>query len=291
MNSKSALLNFSGLYGEKSIIDLPDFIHIEALTTRSRTFDWEISEHLHTNLFQIFILEKGTGVLVSEKRKIRLSSPCVVTVPANSLHGFSFEPGIAGNVITLIDSYLDRILKNHPDVLYSMQRLNVDFLGDKSRELIELKFLSSKLENELNGQEAQKLAVQPILLLLCISIYQLKLKKDFDKITSNNPSIRIYNDFQKLIRSTIGEVKSVNYYATELGITTVHLNRVCQQVSSKTAIRNIHDRLIDEAKRYLLNTEYNISEVAYFLNFKDPAHFTKLFKKYVGVTPSEFKKY
>ena len=55
-------------------------------------------------------------------------------------------------------------------------------------------------------------------------------------------------------------------------------------------IRFFDSTLENEAKKYLLNTNYSISEVSYFLNFKDPAYFTRLFKKMTGVTPSEFRK-
>ena len=40
----------------------------------------------------------------------------------------------------------------------------------------------------------------------------------------------------------------------------------------------------------LLNSDNNISEIAYALGFSDPAYFTRLFKKYFGKSPSEFNK-
>ena len=43
-------------------------------------------------------------------------------------------------------------------------------------------------------------------------------------------------------------------------------------------------------KNTLLNTSYSVSEIAYFLNFSDPAYFSRLFKKVVGVPPGEFRK-
>ncbi|OYU64787.1 MAG: hypothetical protein CFE22_16905 [Cytophagaceae bacterium BCCC1] len=96
--------------------------------------------------------------------------------------------------------------------------------------------------------------------------------------------------FQKSIRQDYSENKTISQYAKEIGITTMHLNRVCKSVINKSPIQIIHDQLISEAKKYLLNTSYSISEISYFLNFNDPAYFTRLFKKNVGVSPSNFRK-
>jgi AraC family transcriptional activator of pobA len=70
----------------------------------------------------------------------------------------------------------------------------------------------------------------------------------------------------------------------------MHLNRVCKIVVDKSPLQILHELVVAEAKKYLLNTSYSISEISYFLNFNDPAYFTRLFKKNVGVSPSDFRK-
>jgi len=44
-----------------------------------------------------------------------------------------------------------------------------------------------------------------------------------------------------------------------------------------------------EAQR-LLNTGMSAKEVAFDLQFDDPAHFSKFFKNQTGIPPSEFQK-
>ena len=39
----------------------------------------------------------------------------------------------------------------------------------------------------------------------------------------------------------------------------------------------------------LLHTDLNISEIVYELGFSDPSHLNRIFKKYKGISPSEFK--
>ncbi|TLS37220.1 response regulator transcription factor [Pseudalkalibacillus caeni] len=47
---------------------------------------------------------------------------------------------------------------------------------------------------------------------------------------------------------------------------------------------------MDEAKEMLNNPAYKTYEIAQFIGYSDYPHFTKTFKKHVGVTPSQFRK-
>ncbi|MCG7588731.1 AraC family transcriptional regulator, partial [Photobacterium sp. OFAV2-7] len=57
----------------------------------------------------------------------------------------------------------------------------------------------------------------------------------------------------------------------------------------RSARDHIHFFIIDRAKTQLLGTNQPISQIAYGLGFDYPAHFTKLFKKNTGVSPSQFR--
>src|SRR5690606_4338825 len=43
-----------------------------------------------------------------------------------------------------------------------------------------------------------------------------------------------------------------------------------------------------EAGRLLKNPNAQVSEVAYLVGFNDPSYFTKVFRRYTGVSPSQF---
>ena len=63
-----------------------------------------------------------------------------------------------------------------------------------------------------------------------------------------------------------------------------------KQISGKNALAFIAERLAAEAKSLIQYTDFEIAEIAYQLNFSDPANFGKFFKKQVGLAPSEFRK-
>ena len=45
----------------------------------------------------------------------------------------------------------------------------------------------------------------------------------------------------------------------------------------------------EEAKRLLRYTDRSAAAISEYLAFSSPAHFTRVFKKYTGLTPGEYR--
>jgi AraC family transcriptional regulator, transcriptional activator of pobA len=82
---------------------------------------------------------------------------------------------------------------------------------------------------------------------------------------------------------------TVSLVASQLHLSPKYLSDVLKQETGKTALELIHLHVISEAKNMLIAGERSISEIAYHLGFENPPYFSRLFKKEVGVSPSEYK--
>ncbi len=288
---KKDLIQFNGLYGDNQSVFLPNFIHHEPLETRSKMYDWEIKDHLHTELFQLFIISEGEGIIVSENKEFQLVSPCIITIPTNTIHGFIFQPNVKGEVITFSESFLENIFKASPKILIEIMKFK-QLSFDENTELFgQIGFYKNQFLKELLEENPEKqTVVQLQFQLFFIQLYRFSISQASSIDSSDNRTLRYFQEFQRSIKQSITETKPISIYAKELNITAVHLNRVCQSLVQKSALQIVQEYLIAEAKKYLLNTNYSISEVSYLLNFKDPAYFTRLFKKQTGVSPSDFRK-
>ncbi len=285
------LVNFKGLYGDNEQASLSEFVHLESLELRSKLYNWEITEHLHTDLYQVFIFSSGEGLLISEQKKIALQTPSILIIPANTLHGFAFQSTICGEVLTFSEIFLENIFKNSPNITLELNHLK-QFSFEEKKEFFEaILNIKDNLVQELEEENLEKkLSIQAIFQLFFVNIYRMSLEVENQIAKSDNRTLNYFQAFQKNIKQSLHESKSIETYAKELTITAVHLNRICQTLVKKSALQIVHEYLINEAKKYILNTTYSISEISYFLDFKDPAYFTRLFKKQTGFSPSEFRK-
>jgi AraC family transcriptional activator of pobA len=284
------LKNFKGLYGEHQLPFPENFIHRELLAVRSKLYDWEIDQHLHTNLYQLFIFTAGSGTLLSEQQHLSLQPPCVLMIPANTLHGFAFQAGMEGDVFTFSESSLEHLFSDAQHILLEIKKLKQLTFDHSETSFDEVLWLKDRTIRELDEVQPDKQrTLQHLTQLLFLNLYRTSLRSETPVPQSDNRTLTYFLTFQKLIRQGLNEPKSVQHYARELTITTVHLNRICQAIVKKSALQVVHEFLVTEAKKYLLNTTYSLSEVSYRLGFKDPAYFSRLFKKQTQLSPKAFR--
>ena len=80
---------------------------------------------------------------------------------------------------------------------------------------------------------------------------------------------------------------TVAYCAGELAYSARYFGDMIHQSTGGTAIGYIHTFVIDQAKNLLMKG-HTVGEVADLLGFEYPHHFSRLFKKVSGMTPTKF---
>jgi AraC family transcriptional regulator, transcriptional activator of pobA len=96
--------------------------------------------------------------------------------------------------------------------------------------------------------------------------------------------------FKNLIQKQFKLHVNVNGYADQLHISPKHLIDLCKKHTGKTPLQHVREYTVAEAKRLLFNTGMSVKEVAYELNFDDPANFSKYFKSVCGYSPADYRK-
>ena len=99
----------------------------------------------------------------------------------------------------------------------------------------------------------------------------------------------IFKKFEQLVEKGYSEERNVSNYANNLHIHPYCLNKVCKLSVDKTASEIIHNRVLQEAKKMILESDKSFKEIAYQLNFNSAAYFSRYFKKHIGINPTEFK--
>ena len=106
---------------------------------------------------------------------------------------------------------------------------------------------------------------------------------------SSSKSLLIVKQFHDLLAKQITLHQSISSYASQLGITPNHLNKLVKAVTGKTAVMLRNDMLLLEAKMQLKQTCLSVSEIAFNIGFSDLSYFSRFFKKATGLTPLQYR--
>ncbi|MDA3890167.1 MAG: AraC family transcriptional regulator [Salinivirgaceae bacterium] len=104
------------------------------------------------------------------------------------------------------------------------------------------------------------------------------------------------NDYTRV--NKINEFVSANYQRTILlkelaeltGLTETSFSRFFKKVTGKTFICFLNEYRIQKACSLLANNNNSISEVMVDSGFIEPAHFTRIFKRYTSYSPRDYRK-
>ncbi|MFZ1728223.1 MAG: AraC family transcriptional regulator [Albidovulum sp.] len=103
-------------------------------------------------------------------------------------------------------------------------------------------------------------------------------------------AFRLARRYCALVEQDFRSGKTVAHFAQELGVTTTHLTRVCNQTCGRSASDLLHDRVIFEARKMLTESTLPIGRVASQLGFASAAYFARAFQHRTGKTPSAFRR-
>jgi AraC family transcriptional activator of pobA len=273
------VLNYN-LFGEAG--DLPDVVHCETIEARSRLHDWEFAPHRHALLHQVLLVENGGGIATVEGQRHDLAPMRVVNLPMGSVHGFTFERGTKGWVVTIASETMEAALENSAQLRSALARAAVFPATDELRGLVVQIFEEFGSRAFARAQLLQSLSG----VLLGLTARALLAA---GMVAAGRPPDRLITRFENQLERHFADHWLVSDYAAALGVTPTHLSRVLRAATGKPATSLIDDRIVQEARRNLVYTNLSVSTIAYALGFSDPAYFSRVFARVTGMSPSRFR--
>ena len=164
-------------------------------------------------------------------------------------------------------------------------------LSEKEREKFELYYniLKEEIDQQIDAHSAAVISTNIQLLLE-------HLQRFYDRqfTTRHKENSDIVKQFETNLQQYYsGEypvtIPSVSFFAEKANLSPSYFSDLIKKETGSTPKDFISLFMMEEAKRQLVETGADISEIAYRLGFEYPAHFTRMFKRLAGMTPKEFR--
>lgn len=166
-------------------------------------------------------------------------------------------------------------------------------LSLKEREIFVdcLQKISHELNHSIDRMSRRLIATNIELLLdYCLRFYERQF------ITREHVNTDILARFENILtdyfesgQARTGGLPTVKGCASRLFLSPNYFGDLIKKETGKTAQEHIQLALINTAKDLVLRSDRTIAQVSYELGFQYPQHFTRLFKKIVGITPNEYR--
>lgn len=201
------------------------------------------------------------------------------------VYGIVFHPDL------IRGTSLGKNMKNYTFFSYAVNEAL--HLSDQEKGIVTDCFrkISIELEHAVDNHSKSLITMNIELLLnYCMRFYERQF------ITRSHANKDELTKFEELLNSYFEDkqperngLPSVKYFADKICLSPNYFGDMVKKETGKTAQEHIQEKVIELAKEHIADTDETLSEIAYTLGFQYPQHLSRLFKKRIGCTPSEYR--
>ncbi|MGV0827732.1 helix-turn-helix domain-containing protein [Empedobacter brevis] len=217
--------------------------------------------HRHA-FYSLVWFTKGSGINVIDFDEYEMLPNRIFAINPKQIHNWNYSTDSCGYFLLIDEPFA--------------KHLNIDFsfpFVDLQKE--DLQFIEEIFKRMLSADN-QQAAIPYLFSFLSNS----GTSKRNDTITK----------FKKLVSENLDKNLTIEQYAEKIGVSVEIFNQACKAETGFTAKQLQLDVKITEAKRLLLYSSLNTSEIAFKLGFEDNSYFSRIFKKKTEFSPAGFRK-
>ncbi len=294
----------NNIHNIKTISEYNDILGLETLHPLVSVIDLSKAKRMHHqrhtfNFYVIFLKEVKCGDLIYGRRKYDYQEGTVVCLAPGQVigvadNGEEFQPkgwALCFHPDLIHGTSLGSRIKEYTYFSYEVNEAL--HLSQKERAIFVdcLNNINHELDHAIDRLSRRLISTNIELLLdYCLRFYERQF------ITREKVNNDILTRFEKLLngyfdngRARTEGLPTVKWCASELYLSPNYFGDLIKKETGKTAQEHIQLRLISIAKEMIMNPKLSISQVSYELGFQYPQHFTRMFKKIVGMTPNEYR--
>ncbi|HHV50923.1 MAG TPA: AraC family transcriptional regulator [Clostridiales bacterium] len=256
--------------------DLPIFFHNDKLKFGNNFF-----VHWHENI-EILYFRQGSADVYCDTVPYSLAEGEIIVINSGALHS---------------------IYSKAPECCYDCLIVDKNLLQDAGFPLDEVHLTNivkdsicgkyfDEISQELEAKEAYyKIAVKSSILRLFTRLYRISEKSSVPAAQSPGKKLEMVRRAVSYIRQHYREEITIDDICRHVGFSKYYFCHEFKKITGKTVIDTINFLRCSHARSLLETGLYNVAESAENSGFSNISYFTRTYKKYMGILPSETIKY
>lgn len=243
------------------------------------------------DFYLVLLITKGSGTHSIDYKEYEIDPGVLFIVSPGQVHCWNLAKDTDGYIMFfkkeyfLIDFSHDKLIKlPFFKSSSSVPCLKLDELEQETLHIMYTKINDEYQNGKFNYHE---------MIRLYLNVFFIELSRIYqnmnDKSIVYSYDLMQLNRFESLIDNHFKDHKSLIFYAEKMNVSLKQLSYLCKKTVDKTPSEILLERIILEAKRFIIHTDMSINSISMELNYNDNSYFIRLFKKVCNITPVQFR--
>lgn len=246
-----------------------------------------------TNFYEIICFEKGNGYLELDHQKIAIENNTIIFIsPFQNRKWFVDKTDIKCHFLLFKSDFLSSFFSDRLftyKLQYFYNKTNPLFITISNAQREQFESIFEELILELKGLRADsEHVIRSLLYFVLIKFNRLYIQMHQLLDEPSNHIISIM--FKQLLQKEVKNNRAIGFYTDQLGVSKVTLAKCVKKQFGITPTEMINEFLLAEVKTLLLSTPLNISQISAIVNFSEPNHLSRFFKRHTNFTPQDYRK-
>ncbi len=242
---------------------------------------------------ELFFVEKGSQIIFEDNKSYTVNQGQAFLHKPNAVHHDETNNVVTSVIIISFTSHSEA-LKTLFDQVINFSNEDILLIREVFEKIKASGYLNinagqhygqeiyMERDRSLGDTQRIKMSLETIFLNLIEKAY----KKDSKQKSVSRLTTRIKEELKKQIYGKL----NLDVISEKLFYSKSYLCRKFKEDTDKTILEYFYEKKISEAKLLLLNTTKSLEEISETLYFESVQYFNTVFKKYVGLSPKQWKK-
>jgi AraC-like DNA-binding protein/mannose-6-phosphate isomerase-like protein (cupin superfamily) len=253
-------------------------------------YDWTDGDHstlmhCHEDLAEVLLILKGHGRYTVDLCCQEVSAGDVILCNGGALH--DEMPQTDEPYQTLCVAIGNLALPGLPPYCLLDKQFNPLF--HQPEQFDDLMQLFCQIDRYAAEQEEGYQTLCQYLMLAALELVKRMTRGRKDTLETQGDSI--FRQIAKYIDQHYAEDLSIEQLEKQFYISPYHLSHMFRHKTGYSLKQYLLRRRIGEAQMRLVHSQDTIQTISESVGFEDASYFSRIFSKYIGMTPSEYRKY